>query len=130
MRVSATRIWAREYLKLSSKGSSPLVVSPTHGESAKVTEAIREAKQQAGHIRNERQVLQYHNLQWELADRKRPENYQPGPDGFNSTRTTREYCAVKSSKSRGVNEKGVVQAVGKGREISLPLKTCQPLPGL
>ena len=69
------RLLAQDFLELSRKGSVPLVVSPTHGEGAKVTEAIRGAKRDAGKLGPERSVLQFHNLQWEEPDRRRAENY-------------------------------------------------------
>ena len=69
---------AQEYLSASRKGNAPLVVSPTHSESAKVVNAIREAKKETGRIKDERIFARYHDLKWELAERKRPENYSPG----------------------------------------------------
>ncbi len=69
---------ADDFLKLSRKGSVPLVISPTHAEGAKVTAAIRAAKHEAGWLGPERLFIQLHNLQWEEADRRRPENYAPG----------------------------------------------------
>ena len=72
------RLLAQDFLELSRKGSVPLVVSPTHAEGAKVTEAIRDAKREAGKLGPERSVIQYHNLQWEAPDRRRAENYREG----------------------------------------------------
>jgi conjugative relaxase-like TrwC/TraI family protein len=69
---------AADFLALSKHGDVPLVVSPTHAESAKVTEAIRSAKRDAKSLGAERQFIQYHNLQWEEAARALPENYSPG----------------------------------------------------
>ena len=69
---------AADYLALSKHGEPPLVVSPTHAESAKVTEAIRSARREVGQLGAERRFLQYQNLQWEEADRALPENYRAG----------------------------------------------------
>ncbi len=69
---------ARDYVELSRGGTPPLVVSPTHAEGLKVTEAIREAKLAAGLLGPRREFIQYHNLQWDPADRALPENYFPG----------------------------------------------------
>lgn len=69
---------AQDYLDLSRKDSVPLVVSPTHAESAKVTDAIREAKREAGKLGLEKSFVRYHNLQWENPDKRRVENYEPG----------------------------------------------------
>jgi conjugative relaxase-like TrwC/TraI family protein len=69
---------AADYLDLSVSGSAPLVVSPTHSESEKATEAIRLAKREAGKLGLDRQFIQFKNLQWEEADRRHAENYSPG----------------------------------------------------
>ncbi|MBK8091536.1 MAG: hypothetical protein IPK32_06010 [Verrucomicrobiaceae bacterium] len=69
---------ASDFLALSKRGDVPLVVSPTHAESAKVTDAIRGAKRDAKLLGPERQFIQFQNLQWEEAARALPENYAPG----------------------------------------------------
>lgn len=69
---------AADYLTLGRRGEFPLVVSPTHAEGAKVTNAIREARRDVGQLGPERQFLQYQNLQWEEAERQLPENYRAG----------------------------------------------------
>lgn len=69
---------AADYLALRRGSEFPLVVSPTHAESAKVTAAIREVRREAGQLGAERRFLQYQNLQWEEAERQLPENYRPG----------------------------------------------------
>ena len=72
------RLLASDYLVLSRSGSLPLVVSPTHAEAATVTAAIRSAKRDAGRLGDERPFRQLHGLQWEEAERRRPENYADG----------------------------------------------------
>jgi hypothetical protein len=69
---------AIDYLTLRQSGHLPLVVSPTHAEAAKVTDAIREAKREAGQLGADRKFIRYHNLQWEEAERGLPENYHAG----------------------------------------------------
>ena len=69
---------AADYLALGRRGQFPLVVSPTHAEGAKVTDAIREARRAAGQLGGERQFKQYHNLRWEEAERRLVENYRTG----------------------------------------------------
>jgi conjugative relaxase-like TrwC/TraI family protein len=69
---------AEEFMALKSKNSVPLVVSPTHAESAMVTSAIRDARREAKELSGERIFTQLHNLQWEEADRKRSESYHAG----------------------------------------------------
>lgn len=60
------------------KMNFPLVVSPTHAEGAKVTEAIRQARSEAGQLGAERVFAQFHGLQWSEAERSLPENYREG----------------------------------------------------
>lgn len=76
--VERYRMLAHDFVDLSRHGSTPLVVSPTHAEGAKVTAAIREAKREAGLLGSEKTFVQFHNLQWEEADRRRAENYREG----------------------------------------------------
>jgi conjugative relaxase-like TrwC/TraI family protein len=69
---------AADYIALGRRGEFPLVVSPTHAESAKVTNAIRDARREIGQLGPERRFVQYQNLQWEVAERSLPENYRAG----------------------------------------------------
>lgn len=69
---------AADYLTLLKEGHPPLVVSPTHAEGRAVTDAVRHAKREAGMLGKEREFLQLHNLQWEDADKRLPENYSRG----------------------------------------------------
>jgi len=116
------RLLAEDYLQSSRRGSVPLVVSPTHAESALVTEAIREVRQGAGELRGGRSFTRFHNLQWEEADRARAENYSPGMmvQFHQNTRGVRRGEMFRVS---GRDESGRVLAVADtGREIALPLK--------
>lgn len=76
--IERYRLLAADYLALSRGASTPLVVSPTHAEGGKVTAAIREARQTAGHLKRERSFIQYQALGWEEADRGRADWYEPG----------------------------------------------------
>lgn len=69
---------AADYLTLGRKGTPPLVVSPTHAESAAVTGAIRQARREAGQLGEERQFIRYKDLQWDNADKKLARNYRDG----------------------------------------------------
>jgi len=69
---------AEDYLKLSRGKNKPLVVSPTHAESAKVTQAIREAKREVKQLGKDREFTRYESLHWEEAERGFAKNYQPG----------------------------------------------------
>lgn len=113
---------AADYLALSRKGSTPLVVSPTHAESGKVTSAIREAKREAGQLGAEKMFRQLHNVQWEEADRRRPENYTEGLviQFHQNAPGIRRGAQIRVL---GLNEKGEVRALGAdGKEKILPLK--------
>jgi conjugative relaxase-like TrwC/TraI family protein len=115
------RMLAADYLGLLRQGTPPLVVSPTHAESEKVTAAIREAKRAAGLLRGERSFRRLHNLQWEEADRKRAENYVAGlrVQFHQNTR------GIKRGEIFRVIERdanGVVQMESDaGRKVALPL---------
>lgn len=70
---------AEDFLALGGrKQHFPLVVSPTHREGAQVTEAIRQARREAGQLGPERFFPHFHNLQWTEAERSLPENYREG----------------------------------------------------
>ena len=115
------RLLAQEYLRSSRKDSVPLVVSPTHAEAAKVTDAIREAKREAGQLGVERPFIQLHPLQWEYADKRRAENYQPG--------LMVQFHQNASGIQRGerfritdyADKTGIKAVNDAGREINLPL---------
>jgi conjugative relaxase-like TrwC/TraI family protein len=62
---------AADYMKLGKNGTFPLVVSPTHAEGKQVTDAIREARKQAGELAGEREFVRYRDLRWEDADKRR-----------------------------------------------------------
>lgn len=116
------RLLAHDFLELSRHGSTPLVVSPTHAEGAKVTAAIREAKQEARLLGAEKPFIQFHNLQWEEADRRRAENYREGlvVQFHQNVHGIRRGDLFRVT---GRDEAGEVRAVNDaGREISLPLK--------
>jgi hypothetical protein len=116
------RLLAHDFLELSRKASPPLVVSPTHSEGAKVTDAIREAKREAGLLGPEKSFVQYHNLQWEEPDRRRSENYQAGLIvQFHQNVHGIQRGAL--FRVTGQDDKGGVRAVdAAGHEISLPIK--------
>jgi conjugative relaxase-like TrwC/TraI family protein len=112
---------AQDYLALSREDSVPLVVSPTHAESAKVTAAIREAKREAGQLGEEKPFTRYHNLQWEDADKRRVENYREGLV-VQFHQNVHGIHRGDVFRVTGFDEKGgVVISGAKGRETTLPL---------
>jgi conjugative relaxase-like TrwC/TraI family protein len=116
------QLLAQEFLTLSRKGAPPLVVSPTHAEGVTVTAAIRDAKKDAGLLGPERSFVQYHNLHWEEADRRRGENYREGLVVHFHQNVT-GILRGELFRITGRSEKGEVRAVNDlGREIALPLK--------
>ena len=116
------RVLADEFVELSRKGSVPLVVSPTRAESAKVTEAIREAKRAAGWLGDERPFPQYHNLQWEAPDKRRAENYEPGLI-VQFHQNARGVRRGEMFRIKGRDDDGRVLAVNeRGNEVPLALQ--------
>lgn len=119
------RVLAKDFIEMGRKGTPPLVVSPTHAESAKVTEAIRDAKREAGQLKHERSFTRYHNLQWENADKKRSENYREGlvvqfHQNAKGIRRSDIFHII------GHDEAGVARMRSKaGREMAVPLKDAQ-----
>lgn len=116
------RLLANDFMELKAKGKPPLVVSPTHAESAKVTEAIREARREAGELKSERSYLRYHNLQWEEADKKRAENYGAGLV-IQFHQNAKGIRRGEIFRVIGLDDSGAVKLKGAAdREIVLPLK--------
>lgn len=115
------KLLAADYLQAVKEGKTALVVSPTHAEGRKVTEAIRGELKRAGRIgRGEKPFLQCRNLSLTEAERGDIKNYQPGyivqfhqnVKGF----TNGEKLTVKGRDGRGVN---VTRA--NGESALLPL---------
>lgn len=69
---------AGQYLKLWNGPGSVQIVSPTHSEGRKVTEAVRAALKQNGHLNDERQFVEFRRVDLLDADKQRPAAYQPG----------------------------------------------------
>ena len=114
---------AADYIALGGKRCDfPLVVSPTHAEGGRVTAAIREARSEAGQLGAERKFLQYHNLQWEEAERTRIENYRPGLV-VQFHQNSRGITRGALFRVTGRTETGAVEMRGeKGETRLLPLK--------
>lgn len=116
------KLLASDFMELSRKGKAPLVVSPTHAESARVTEAIREAKREAGLLKGERVYNRFHNLQWENADKRRPESYSEGLL-VQFHQNDKGIKRGEMFRVTGVEIGGVVRAVAAdGRSLALPLQ--------
>jgi len=116
------RMLAEDYLHLGRKGSPPLVVSPTHGEGAAVTAAIRDAMRERGKLSGERQFVQFHNLQWGEADRRHADNYHSGlVVQFHQNAKGIKRGALFHVASH--DEKGVRLKGSDGRETILPLES-------
>ena len=112
---------AHDFLELSHGSTVPLVVSPTHYEAGRVTEAIRDAKRAAGKLGAERGFVQYHNLQWEEADRRRPENYREGLV-VQFHQNVRGIARGALFHVSGRDEAGGIRMADQaGREVALPL---------
>ncbi|MEZ6209982.1 MAG: MobF family relaxase [Phycisphaerales bacterium] len=140
---------AKDYADAIGKGKSALVVSPTHAEGERVTQAIREQLKQhegngvgKGRLTGEdRTIERLAATEWTAAERADPVNYAPGlvvqfhqnvggtkdrdRDGF--TRGERvEITRVELDMSKERGEVGGMEGVwcvdGKGRERELPLE--------
>jgi conjugative relaxase-like TrwC/TraI family protein len=112
---------AHDFVALSRKDSIPLVVSPTHGEGAKVTTAIRDAKREAGKLGPDKSFTRLQNLQWEEPDKRRVENYHAGlvvqfHQNVHGIQRGDVFRIVGLDKSGGVKALN-----GKGKEMPLPL---------
>ena len=70
---------ATDYVAAVSKGKSALVISPTHAEGERVTREIRTKLKIARKLgTDEREFVQFKNLQWTQAQRADVQNYQAG----------------------------------------------------
>jgi conjugative relaxase-like TrwC/TraI family protein len=115
------RLLADDFLNLSRGGQVPLVVSPTHAEGAKVTEAIRDAKRDAGQLGKERSFIRYHDLRWEEPDRRHAENYREGlVVQFNQN--AHGIRRGELFHVTGRDEKGGVMIENGFHKLTLPLK--------
>lgn len=115
------KMLAHDYLGLSRTGHVPLVVSPTHAEGAKVTEAIREAKREAGQLGPDKSFIRYQDLRWEEPDRRRAENYHEGlVVQFNQN--LHGIRRGELFRVAGRDQKGGVLIENEHRKLSLPLE--------
>lgn len=112
---------AKDYLQLARSGTTPLVVSPTHAEAAKVTESIRSELWAAKKLGAERDFIRWQDLKWEEAERKRPENYREGLlIQFNQN--AKGIMRSEVFRVTGRNASGEVELLAKsGKKIGLPL---------
>ena len=70
---------AADYVLAVAKGKTALVISPTHAEGERVTREIRANLDAVGKLgADERQFIQFKNLQWTEAQRTDARNYQGG----------------------------------------------------
>jgi conjugative relaxase-like TrwC/TraI family protein len=73
------RVLAGDYVATVEAGQSALVVSPTHREAARVTQAIREQLRESGLLSSESRVLpRLRRTDLTLGERKDAANYAPG----------------------------------------------------
>lgn len=113
---------AADYLAAAKSGTPPLIVSPTHAEGAKVTEAVRRAREGAGELRDARRFTRYHDLQWQEVDRRRADHYHEGLV-VQFHQNAKGICRGELFRVCGRNECGEVLATAEtGRQIVLPLR--------
>jgi ATP-dependent exoDNAse (exonuclease V) alpha subunit len=75
---SRFEILASNYTHAIRKGHTALVISPTHSEIAKVTDAIRENLKNDGELGKEREVTRLRHIDLTDVQREVPRYYQPG----------------------------------------------------
>jgi conjugative relaxase-like TrwC/TraI family protein len=119
------RLLAEDFLNLSRGPSMPLVISPTHAEGAAVTQAIRAAKREAGQLGPEVLFDQYHDLKWEIPDRRRAENYCQGmmvqfDQNARGFQRGARFIVLGRSDAGGVRIRSVA-----GGEMELPLQQAE-----
>ncbi len=82
IREVGNRDWVpmvEDYLDLTRRGRTPLVVAPTHAEGDDITSLIRAALRSDGRIgQEERSVPQLRDLGWTAAKRSDPADYEAG----------------------------------------------------
>lgn len=70
---------ATDYVAAVKEGKSALAISPTHAEGERVTREIRSKLKAAKKLGpNDREFVQFKNLQWTMAQRSDARNYQTG----------------------------------------------------
>ena len=69
---------AKEYVQAVDAGKAVLLISPTHDEGRKVTDAIRRRMKAAGKLGQERAVPVLRKLNWSKAERADCRSYYPG----------------------------------------------------
>jgi len=109
---------AAEYLALSRKGKKLQVVSPTHAECDRITQAIRHAFKEAGEIGEGAKWNILRNLSWTDPQKSDARHYQPGQ----VIQITRNLTGYAMGDQMEVIEKGEDTVLVRGR------KGIQPLP--
>jgi conjugative relaxase-like TrwC/TraI family protein len=115
------RLLAGDYLQAVKEGKSALVVSPTHAEGRKVTEAIRGELKRAGRIgKDEKSFLQCRNLSLTEAQRGDAKNYQPGYV-VQFHQNARGFANGEKLTVKGRDGRGVTVTRADGESALLPL---------
>ncbi|HEV2328841.1 MAG TPA: MobF family relaxase [Verrucomicrobiae bacterium] len=112
---------ATDYVAAVKKGKSALVISPTHFEGERVTREIRAKLKAAKKLgADEREFVQFKNLQWTQAQRADARNYQAGQIvqfHQNAAGFRRGERVTVTARDEG----GVTVARQNGETIPLPL---------
>lgn len=112
---------AGHYVREVKAGHSVLVVSPTHAEKNRVTDAIRAELKAQGRLGEERVFTVWHDLGWTNAQKSDPDLYRPGQ----WVRFTQNAAGItKGAKLEITGYEGhghVLATDGKGQAVALPL---------
>jgi conjugative relaxase-like TrwC/TraI family protein len=115
------RLLAADYVEAVSRGKSTLVVSPTHAEGRRVTEAIRGELKAAGQLgKTEKPFLQCRNLSLTEAERGDAKNYQPGYT-VQFHQNVKGFSRGEKLTVTGRSDRGVIVTRGDGSSAVLPL---------
>ena len=112
---------AADYAAETAAGRSVLVVSPTHAEKNRVTDAIRDQLKAQDRIGEERAFTVWTDLNWTVAEKSDPDRYRAGQ----WVRFTQNAAGITRGARLSVvgrDEAGrVLVSNGKGATITLPL---------
>lgn len=115
------KLLASDYVQTVKQGKSALVVSPTHAEGRKVTEAIRGELKAAGQLgKAEKAFLQCRNLSLTEAERGDVKNYQPGYK-VQFHQNVKGFANGEKLTVERRDGRGVIATRGDGSSAALPL---------
>jgi conjugative relaxase-like TrwC/TraI family protein len=111
---------AVDYLRAMREGKAALVVSPTWGEIAAVTEAIRAELRQDGRLAEEETVRVFDSLGWTDAQKRLVDHYEPGAQ-LRFVKNTVHFKAGESAEIVGQRGKQLlVRRANEAKAVAIP----------